>query len=346
MYSKALPHALARTKLYHGVTGAYFPETMTPFGTYANGDYGWDRAGHQPNEVLCPWWQYAWNQGLELVMLMLDRYDHQPSSEFLHKTLAPMARAVLDYFDSRFPREGGKLELTPTQAVETYWYDVINDTPSLAGLHAIVPRLSALPGSIPGWPAAKLRAFELSLPPIPTKKGKIAPAQAYKDQRNNVENPEFYAIWPFRLYGVGKLGLAMAQKTFRERIERSNLGWQYDGQTAALCGLTDDAQQSLLAKAANSNPAYRWPATWGPNYDWLPDQDHGSNLMLTLQSMALQESGGKLYILPAWPTAWDISFRLHASHGTVVEVEYKHGRLIKAAVTPLSRRADLILKVP
>ena len=51
---------------------------MTPFGTYANRDYGWDRTGHQPNEVLCKWWRYAWNQGLELVALMLDRHDYAP----------------------------------------------------------------------------------------------------------------------------------------------------------------------------------------------------------------------------------------------------------------------------
>ena len=68
-YRDVLPLCKARAKLYHNVEGAYFPETMTIFGTYANNDYGWDRKGHQPNEVLCPWWQYAWQQGLELVGL-------------------------------------------------------------------------------------------------------------------------------------------------------------------------------------------------------------------------------------------------------------------------------------
>ena len=59
-YEDALPLCEGRAKLYHGVKGAYFPEVMTIFGTYANLDYGWDRQGHQPNEVLCPYWQYAW----------------------------------------------------------------------------------------------------------------------------------------------------------------------------------------------------------------------------------------------------------------------------------------------
>ena len=36
---------------------------MTVWGTYANADYGWNRTGHQPKDVLCPYWAYAWNQG-------------------------------------------------------------------------------------------------------------------------------------------------------------------------------------------------------------------------------------------------------------------------------------------
>ena len=53
-YEAVAPLCEARAKLYHHVAGVYFPETMTIFGTYANNDYGWDRNGHQPNEVLSP----------------------------------------------------------------------------------------------------------------------------------------------------------------------------------------------------------------------------------------------------------------------------------------------------
>lgn len=345
-YLAALPLAKARTALYHGAKGAYFPETMTFFGTYSNNDYGWDRTGLKPSDVQCPWWQWAWNQGPELLMLMLDRYAYKPEKKFATEVIAPMAGAVLDYFDSRFPRDDqGRLKLTPTQSVETYWYEVINDTPTVAGLHAILPRLIevAKVSPISGWPVAKLADFRAKLPSVPTKNGKIAPAESYRDQRSNVENPELYAIWPFRLYGVGQPDLALAQKTFRERIERANAGWQYDGQVAALCGLTLDAKQTLLSKVSNSNPAYRWPATWGPNYDWLPDQCHGGNLVLTLQTMLLQEANGKLYVLPAWPKEWDVSFKLWASGGTRVSVEYRKGKIVSVNVEPRSRARDLVL---
>ena len=62
-YAAVRPLAEARSRLYHGAEGCYFPETMTVWGTYSNGDYGWNRTGHQPKDVLSPWWQYAWNQG-------------------------------------------------------------------------------------------------------------------------------------------------------------------------------------------------------------------------------------------------------------------------------------------
>jgi hypothetical protein len=32
----------------------------------------------------------------------------------------------------------------------------------------------------------------------------------------------------------------------------------------------------------------RFPAFWGPNYDWVPDQDHGNLNSLALQCMLLQ----------------------------------------------------------
>lgn len=326
-----------RARAYYGGLGVYFPETMNIFGLYSNNDYGWDRTGVTRDLVKCPWWMYAWNQSLELVDLMLDYYAATGDREFAEKRIWPMADSALRYFESRFITNG-KMRIDPTQAAETYWFEVVNDTPSVAGLWRIITRLEGLPGAN----LSQLATIRASLPPIPIRNGKIAPAEQNKDQRNNVENPETYAIWPFRIYGLGRPDLELARKTFRERIERSNAGWQYEGQQAALLGLTDDARDSLLAKVKNSNPKYRWPATWGPNYDWLPDQCHGSNIMMTLQTMALQETDGKLHLLPAWPTDWDVKLRLRASRGTVVEADYKGGQLVKAKVTPASRQKDLV----
>lgn len=52
------------------------------------------------------------------------------------------------YFDSRFRNGQGKIHITPTQSVETYWYGVENDMPSVAGLHYVLGALEKLPSHL------------------------------------------------------------------------------------------------------------------------------------------------------------------------------------------------------
>ncbi len=349
MYRDVLPLCESRAKLYYGAEGAYFPETMTSFGTYANGDYGWQRSGVERGVVQCPWWQYAWQQGLELVHLMLDYYAYTGDEKFLREELLPMARSVLRYYGTRFKRdERGRLVIQPTQAVETYWHEVVNDMPSVAGLHAVLDRLLALPTEAANvedravWQRLKAAAPVI---PLSTADGKqvLAPAERFNPQRSNVETPELYAVFPFRLYGVGREGLDAAREAYARRVDRSFVGWTQDGTFAAMLGLTDEARQNLLAKVANTNSKHRFPAMWGPNFDWLPDQDHGSNLMLLLQAMLMQSDEEKIYLLPAWPKNWDAAFQLHAPGPTVIRGVFEAGMLKALHVSPESRRSAVVI---
>lgn len=356
LYEDARPLAEARSKAYHGSQGAYFPETMTPFGTYSGGDYGWDRTGHTKDEVLCPWWQYAWNQGPELVALMLDRWDYSRDPAFLKKRVLPMAESVLRYFDTRFKKDAhGRIVLDPTQVVETYWEGVVNDMPATAGLIAITNRLCALPDPLL---TSKQRIFFAKMKaacpelPLETRDGQrqLAPAQKYINKTSNVENGELYAVWPFQDVTLAHPALmAEAKQAYARRNNRLDTGWGYDGNVAALLGMTEEAARILSVKCANSNPAYRWPATWGPNFDWLPDQNHGGNLLNTANLMLLQgeplESGGAIRILPAWPKKWDVDFKLHAPGNTIVHCIAQAGKITTLEVTPESRRKDIVWPV-
>jgi hypothetical protein len=349
MYAAAAPLARARSKAYFGADGVAFPETMTIFGTWSNRDYGWDRSGHQPNEVLNNYIRHIWQPALELTTLMLDYYEHTLDEAFLQQQLLPMAHDVLRYFETRFPRDAaGKLVIQPTQAAETYWYDVVNDTPSVAGLIAVTERLLALPlGSVPPAERELFQRIQAMAPPLPIQiesgVRRLMPAEKFNPKRSNVENVELYAIWPFGLLGVGRQNLDLAVDTFRRRPEKASIGWQYDGQSAAAVGLADDAAALLVGKVGNSNPKHRFPAMWGPNYDWLPDQDHGSNIMLTLQSMLIRPVGDKIHLLPAWPKTWSARFKLHLPARTVVEAEVRNGELVDLQVTPAARRRDVIV---
>ena len=65
---------------------------------------------------------------------------------------------------------------------------------------------------------------------------------------------------------------------------------------------------------------------------------------IALQYMLMQSEGEKIYLFPAWPSTWDVSFKLHAPGGTVVWWgELRGGKLEKLEVTPESRRKDIII---
>jgi hypothetical protein len=205
----------------------------------------------------------------------------------------------------------------------------------------------------PGLATVEQRAFfgrmQSACPPIPVEgtgaARRLSPAETYRPARSNVENPETYAIWPYREVSLSRPGLlAEGREAYRRRGSKLPVGWGYDGNVAALLGMADEAARNLELKAANSNPGHRWPATWGPNFDWLPDQNHGGNLMMTAQLMLVQgEAGGPIRLLPAWPRSWDVDFRLHAPGRTVVSATVRDGRLVAWDTEPASRRADVLL---
>jgi hypothetical protein len=284
---------------------------------------------------------------------MLDYYEHTGDKTFLEKRLLPMAVSVLRYFDTRFRKDAdGRIVLDPTQAVETYWHEVINDTPSVAGLNDVSARLCAIPTDLTSPAQRKFFShMKAAAPVIPIEDAqldgktvrRIGVAQKYNPKRSNVENPELFPIWPFRVFGLERPMLDEARNAYRLRGSHNDVGWGYDSNAAALLGMADEAARILKVKIANSNAAYRWPATWGPNFDWLPDQCHGGNLMATANYMLLQHSGDRILLLPAWPKDWDVSFKLHAPHQTTVECVYRNGKIEKLEVTPAERRKDIRL---
>jgi hypothetical protein len=160
----------------------------------------------------------------------------------------------------------------------------------------------------------------------------LAPAARY-GKTGNIENPELYAIFPYRIFGVEKPGLQMARRTFEKRVNTENRGWQQHGVQAAILGLTNSAAAFMVDNFATRDTLCRFPAFWGPNYDWTPDQDHGSVAMLALQNMLLQEDEGQAILLPAWPANWDVAFRLHVSGNSVITGLIAKGKMQHLDVT-------------
>lgn len=341
---------LYRTKKYFGIDGAYFPECIYFWGSVFTSSYGWEPYEEREDPLqVSGYHKWEWVAGPELVFMMLDYWAYTGDEQFLTGKIVPVANAVLKFFDGYYKTDGeGKLVMHPSQACETWW-DCLNPMPELAGLHAVTKRLLQLPAE---FTSEKDRQFWLALqkklPSLPlreTESGKaLAPAEKFANKRN-VENPELYAVFPFRLIALGNPNPEWGINALEHRWDSGDFGWRQDDLFMAYLGLTDQAKKNLVSRARSYDKESRFPAFWGPNYDWVPDQDHGGVLMKALQSMLLQADpySDKIYLLPAWPKEWDCEFRLHAPRQTVIEGKVSNGRLASLLVTPDSRRKDIVL---
>lgn len=350
MYREAVPLLKARTLSYFNHGGMHCSETMFKWGLPPQYDYGYGNPGPYGTN---PYTRYYFDSGNELCMMMLDYHAHTQDQDFVTTTLLPIADEVIKFYDLHYPRTAqGKLLVSPSSSLET-WHAAENPLPTVVGLRTILPRLLQLPQSLTtAEQRQRWNRFLSELPEVPTGEdaGKkwIKPAEVYSDQRNS-ENPELYAVFPYRANTVGKPELEVALETWRRRLVKRTGGWTQDPIQAAMLGLTQEAKDDVVANATDRSPLGRpaveprFPAFWGPNFDWLPDQCHGSVTVIALQRMLMLCDGDAIQLLPAWPQDWDVSFKLHAPRQTTIECVYQNGRLEKLNVTPESRRNDVVL---
>jgi len=355
MYSNALPLATDRTRIYYHHGGAAFIETINFWGLPNLNDFGWDNPTY---EVTSRWMRYHVQGGLEVTAQMLDQWEITQDEDFARTRLVPFADAILAYYAQHWPLdEHGKIRFSPAQAIETYQLDAVNPAPDIAGLMSVLPRLLALPAGLatPDQRAAWKKLLG-QLPPLPlgkTTRGKLPPqGQGDADGKTvllpaeryglskNVENPELYAVFPYRLYAVGKPDLTLARDTFAARLFPYDTCWGQDGEEAALLGLTEPARKAAVdAFTAYGPQRFRW--FWRSGSDWIPDMDNGGGGMVALQTMLMQTDGKRIQLLPAWPKDWTADFKLHAPYQTTVEGHVENGRVTNLKVTPESRAADV-----
>ena len=216
------------------------------------------------------------------------------------------------------------------------WHEATDPLPEIAGLHFILPRLMALP-DISNKEKIKWTTFSKLLPEIPISEENgrkfLLPAE-YFTRKSNSENPELYAVFPYRLYGQYKPEYDVALETWDRRLVKRTGGWTQDPIQAAMLGLTEDATQRITELFSTWCEQCRFPAFWGPNFDWVPDQDHGEVGLIALQRMLMQCENENIYILPAWPKKWDVHFKLRANDNTIVQGKVKNGKLSELETSP------------
>jgi hypothetical protein len=350
MYRDAMPLLKERTKSYFNHEGAFCSETMHLWGLNAQNDFGYGNKGPYPSN---PYIRYYWDSGLELSMMMLDYQHHTQDLAFVSNTLIPVADEVVLFYDQHYKRDAkGKVFISPAMSLET-WHTAENPISVVVGLREVLTRLQQYPPALVGKERhERWKRFLSELPetPIGEEGGKkwIKPADVYSDRRNS-ENPELYPVFPYRAYTVGKPDLEVALETWQRREVKRTGGWSQDAIQAAMLGLTQEARDYVVTNATDRSPIGRpvveprFPAFWGPNFDWTPDQCHGSVTLIALQRMLMLCDGNDIQLLPAWPQEWDVTFKLHAPQQTTIECVYRNGKIEKLNVSPASRRKDVIL---
>ena len=357
-YNRMLKNAELRTQVYWQHNGACFCAQIEYYGLPNPAEYGFKRPEWFDKGVeYNAWLEYEWDTILEFCQMILEtkNYANADITPYL-----PLIESSLTFFDEHYrqlaSRRGrkaldgnGQLVLFPGSACETYKM-TNNASSTIAALRTVLENYGKKDEMLKTIPPIPLRYIEIkdSLNPTasPELKQTISPAVSW-ERINNVETPQLYPVFPWRIYGVGKENLELARNTYfydPEAIKfRSHVGWKQDNIWAACLGLTEEAKRLTLAKL--SNGPHRFPAFWGPGYDWTPDHNWGGSGMIGLQEMLLQTNGEQILLFPAWSKEWDIHFKLHAPGETTVEATLKDGKVTDLKVLPESRKKDIIIMI-
>ncbi len=352
-----------RCRRLFGHDGAFMPEAMLPKGFCLFGD---ELPVHLRSHFVGT---------IEMTAMMCDYYAQTQDRAFAQEYLLPCADEFLRFFELHFPKrdEHGKMVMEPAGVAETY-QPVTDPVTEVSGLRYALDKLLAMDESlVSGERRARWAKLREAMPEVPRRTilgmDLLAPGWKYKG-RLICETPELYAVWPFRQVAVENDGfLADARQSFHVRQlsldgtqdvqSWETGGWQSAPIWAAHLGLPREAARLTsinfddrlpnftygimdMVPPDPAHPRPRFPAFWETKMDYTPDVDHGAVSATALESMLLQSDANKIYLLPAWPEDWDVSFKLHAARQTTVECVYRGGRIQSLKVTPVSRRADIV----
>ena len=336
MFREILPNNEKEVRDFYHHDGAYFAETK-PF-------YG----GINKLKPDAPgkYTDFYYTPILEFSAMMLDYYAYTGDNKFARETLLPIADAGVKFFDQHWPHENGKLVLDPDNAIEMFW-KARNPAPDIAGLRWVLPGLLAVPTELTsGAQRSRWQRFLKEIPDLPVGETNgvkvLLPAEVYGPSYN-FENPELYAVYPFRHFGLNKPDLELAKATFAARHFKEDGCWRQSGVQAALLGDTATARKNVTFVLQRKEPQCRFSAFWAHGSDYVPDEDNGGHGIHALQLMLMQSEGRKIYLLPAWPKNWNASFKLHAPLNTKVEGVVRAGKIESLIVTPPERKADIVM---
>lgn len=359
-YERMRANAELRSRHYWGHEGASFTEQIELFGLPNYMEYGTKRPAMFDKGVeYNAWLEHCWDTVLEFCQMILETYRYDRADIERYK---PLIESSLRFFDEHYQylarqrgrnalNSEGKLILYPGSGCETYKM-TYNASSTIAGLRRVLESYIEVKQMQGDTVVTPWRAMLNRIPEVPhrTVSGRemIAPAVAW-ERINNSETPQLYPVFPWRYYSMASAEpIEVALNTYlyddHAVAMRSSKGWKQDNIWAAMLGQTADAVR--LTNEKLSDGPHRFPAFWGPGFDWTPDHNWGGSGAIGLQEMLMQTDGDRIVLFPAWPKEWDVRFKLHAPNQTTVECELKGGKVVTLNVLPASRAKDVKILLP
>lgn len=254
----------------------------------------------------------------------------------------------------------GPLVLQPASALGVC-PGATNPADLVAGLRALTSHL-ATSDQVGQGDRDAMAALGARLPELPVgRRGEtefLLPAAKAPRIIGATELPELHAAWPFGLVGVAApTGLELAQATWElakeprgeprkaVSLRRGDVSGQPTLAILASLGLAEEAGKAAIAKMADAASSARFPLIHGAAAEG-PDLASLGAGMAGLQAMLVAsepDPKGRIFLLPAWPRNWDVTFRVRAAGGTLIDGVVESGKLVRLVTTPVERRDDIVL---
>jgi len=356
-YLRILRNAELRSETYWHHKGACFTEQLENFGLPEYDEYGKKRPENfDPGLQYNAWLEYTWDTVFEFISMAFEAniYCGMNINRYI-----PLAKSSLDFFNLHYRQlakqrgaketdADGHLIIYPGSAAETFKM-AYNPASTIAALRKVSQQLIDYM-KLNRADTAEISHYQKlhdAIPPLPFAsidgQTTLTPAAVWA-RVNNIEPMHMYSVYPWRIFGIGRDSLDIAIRTWQKdpfvTTHKGIESWEQAAIFAACMGLTDDAAHFTRLKMQNG--PHRFTAFWGPGHDWTPDHNWGGSGMIGMQEMLVQEVNDSILLFPAWPSTWNVRFRLHLSHNTIVEAELRNGELRNLNVTPKSREKDVI----
>ena len=325
-----------------GSTGACVPETMRFNG---NGLYGTSTtSGASCESQISPTWNsQTYTSGAEISLAIWQQYLMTDDTTLLNNSY-PFMKATAQFLLSQATIGADGLYHTLDNAHETQWHvnDSITDVAAMKALFPAVVSAAQVLGldasfqsqlntaitKIRDYPRTDASTHSQVLTASSDAGGQDVFALSVDPtaQKHNDENLGLEVSYPYNLVGDNSPLLALAQRTYSNRVYHNNADWNYDPLYAARLGLASEVSGQLIANTEKFQLLTSGMASlFASSTSTEPYNEQTGIVAATLNEALAQDYDGLLRVAPAWPSSWDVDGQVSIQHNSVLDVQVRNG---------------------